>query len=157
MDILKDTIIGGLIVPFEWIADAINLLAEGITNLFSYINPFSDNNVIKIMFMPDEGYYLEAVVEIKEQFFEKFSTIPVVMESFNSLGSYGGGSGGGTRGNDMPQFNVTMPETYGGGTFSIIDFSFYAMYRTLIHNFIRFIAIFGFIRWFIRKAPTIVY
>ena len=147
---VKNSIIGGLVGPFEWIGDAISGLAEGIGRLFQYLNPFSEYFILKVAFVPDSEYIQNFGNEIKELFFEKFEGIPLILESLENLKNYNSSD-------EIPSFKVNLPSKYGGSSLEIIDLSMYHQYRSLVHNFIRFISLFYFIKWFIRKAPSLVY
>lgn len=56
-----------------------------------------------------------------------------------------------------PTFKVTMPAQYGGGTFDLIDFSYFDDYRDWVLNFIRFSAWFVFLRRLYNRIPKMIY
>jgi hypothetical protein len=56
-----------------------------------------------------------------------------------------------------PTFEITLPEIYGGGTYSIIDFTYFSDYRSWVLNFIRFSAWFVFLRRLYNRVPKMIY
>jgi hypothetical protein len=146
---VKNSIIGGLVEPFTAIGDGFASIGNAIGNLFRYFNPYDEHFFLKVALIPREGYFEEKVTDIKDTFLEKFLPIVTVFDAFKSIKNYENST-------VPPSFTVTMPKKYGSGTFEIIDFDMFHQYRTLVLNFIRFIALFFFVKWIIRKGPELV-
>lgn len=57
----------------------------------------------------------------------------------------------------QPDFKVTLPAFCGGGTYNVIDFTFYNNYRNYIHGLIAGICYFIYIKKLFHKIPTIIH
>jgi hypothetical protein len=74
-------------------------------------------------------------------------------------------TGGGTTPDDpihppdyrYPRFAFTVPASMGGGTFQLINLSFFDQYRGFIHALIMGLGLFLFIRKILRKLPRMLY
>lgn len=58
---------------------------------------------------------------------------------------------------EEPKFEITLPEFCGGGTYNVIDFSFYNNYRNYIHGLIAGICYFVYIKKLYNKIPNIIH
>lgn len=125
-------------------------ILNSIKEILQYLNPESDKFLLKIAFVPSDGYFLNYVTEIKEAFFGKIPIFTQLFEFFKTVKDI-------TVNGGKPKFEVTFPDSYGGGTYSIIDFSMFDQYQTFILNFIRFTAWFFFLKKLFRMLPYIVY
>lgn len=149
MENVKNSIIGGLVAPFTVIGEGFQAIGDSIGQLFRFFNPYDDSFFLKVALIPREGYFEDKVTDLKDTFLERFLPIVTVFDAFISIKNYENST-------VPPSFTVTMPEKYGSGTFEIIDFDMFHQYRTLILNFIRFIALFCFVKWIIRTGPDLV-
>jgi len=132
----------------QWIFDGFVDLCGFFITLLDYLNPFSENFILWIAFVPDEGAIrvdvIQNVMNDKFGFFYSFANF--ISSFFNSF----------TAGTS-PNFIVTMPAFLGGRSFNAIDFSFYNEYRNYIHFIIAGISYVTFIRKTIREIPKIIH
>lgn len=134
------------------IKTVIDNIKDGFVTLLDYLNPFSDNFILKMAVIPRAGFLEEYVNELKSIFDIRFRLIYDALDYVKFLIDYNVSEGG-----EPPVYEITMPAKYGGDTFSVVDFSYFSNYRTYILNFIRFIAWFMFIKRIIKKFPLIIY
>ena len=59
-------------------------------------------------------------------------------------------------GEDVPEFNVTLPEFCGGGTYNVLDLRFYNKYRNYIHGIIAGICYFVYIKKLYHNLPNVI-
>jgi hypothetical protein len=108
-----------------------------VNNIYKSYN----NQMIEYPMNESENGYMSINSAIGE-----FEEDNIIINTFAFDGKGGDGSEGGFILNSTsthpgkPELNITLPEKYGGGTFSVIDFSFFDQYRSFIHGFILFIA-----------------
>ena len=57
---------------------------------------------------------------------------------------------------EPPEFNVTLPEFCGGGTYNVLDLRFYKQYRDYIHGLIAGICYFVYIKKLYHNLPNII-
>ena len=157
--------------PGDWLLDIGNIVTEGLgvlaepinnlkdelsaffSNLISYLNPLSENFILKIAFVPSEGYFEQFIGEIKDVFDEKFQFV-------DEIGNYLVRLFGAVydENPDPPSFTVTLPGgKWGTGTIEIIDFSIFADYRFYIRNFIRLILWVPFLMRLYKRLPSVIY
>lgn len=133
----------------SWLTNSIfeelKKIPVAIDTLLSYLDPFSENFILVIAFVP-QGDYDD---QIKLAFDEKFGDLITVFNMFDTLKNQNWD-------NEAPVFEITVPEKYGGGTHNIIDFSFYGQYRTFIHTFTTMTATFFFFIKIIHLLPKLV-
>lgn len=115
--------------------------------LLDYFNPLSQNFFLRVAFIPQSAEYELKKTELKESFTSKFLFYDNILDAFEQIKNLGTGSA------TPPDFKVTMPEKYGGGTFSIVDFSYFVDYRVYILNFQRCIMWFFFVKGIFRSLP----
>ena len=125
-------------------------ILNSIKEILKYINPLSENFFLRIALVPSDGFFLNYVTEIKEAFFGKIPIFTQLFDFFTTVMDISVNGG-------KPKFEVTFPDSYGGGTYSIIDFSMFDEYRVFIFNFIRFTAWFFFLKRLFRMLPYVVY
>ncbi|ABW19364.1 hypothetical protein [Alkaliphilus oremlandii] len=155
-------------VPFEAIADGLSSIVSRITSIrnlirdfwddisynftsiINYLNPFSDKFFLWIALIPQDGFFESFFNDILGAFNERLPLIGQIrafMENIKGI-NYS---------QELPKFEITMPSKYGGGQFSIVDFSYFVQYRVYILNFIRFSAWFFFIKRLWKTLPLIIY
>lgn len=59
-------------------------------------------------------------------------------------------------GEEVPEFNVTLPEFCGGGTYNVLDLRFYNQYRNYIHGIIAGICYFIYIKKLYHNLPNVI-
>lgn len=127
---------------------------SGIGNILSYLNPFSDNFFgLKIVELLSDSLKYLFVPEnnpfsgLSDKFNEKFAFVSQVKDLANSL------LGDIDYGYDnIPSFNIN----YNGTEVSIIDFTPFLQYRTWLHGIILAIAWFVFIDRLFKRLPGII-
>lgn len=149
------------------VIDGLNNLKEMFVLLLDYLNPFSENFFLKIALVPrTTGYQFKnndsrvqmfseiqpTEYELKKQelidsFTQKFIFYDNILDAFEQIENLSEGSA------TAPTFKVTVPQKYGGGTYSIIDFSMFTDYRVYVLNFSRCIMWFFFIKGIFRSLP----
>ena len=144
------------------LADPINMLGEGfnsfvstIGQIINYINPWSEDFILKIALVPSEGYVETHVSEIKDVIDGKFAFIAEIQDFLSSLF-------GAVIYLDpappAPEFRINLPGgKWGSGSVQIIDFSLFAPYRAFILNFIRVLLWIPFLLKLYRRLPSLVY
>ncbi|MBO8161986.1 MAG: hypothetical protein H0Z24_10195 [Thermosipho sp. (in: Bacteria)] len=132
------------------VVSGIGSLLSSVTDLLDYINPFSDNFILKVAFVPSAGYFDQYWSDIRTAFEQK---IPLVTQLYDFFSSVLGVS----YSESVPEFKISLPAKYGGVDVNIIDFSYFADYRDLILNFIRFTSWFFFLKRLFKRLPQIVY
>ncbi len=133
-----------------------NKLSEILTqlgNLISWFNPFSSNNIFKVMFIPRSGFFQDDVEDIRLVLYSK---IPLV-EDLKIIFEYLSDSFTDTTPVSPPEFNINLPAKFGGRSVSIIDFSFFVQYRDFILGIIRAMMWYFFLRRMLKKLPHLVY
>ncbi|WP_312700567.1 hypothetical protein [Sedimentibacter sp.] len=122
-------------------------IIEFLTTLIDWLNPFSDNFILKIAFIPQSEEFELKKQELIDTFTQKFIFYDNIVDMFKQIKNLGSGSSA------PPTFKITLPSKYGGGTYSIIDFSYFTDYRIYILNFQRCIMWFFFIKGIFRSLP----
>lgn len=167
----------GLAVPFNAIKEGLSNIFNGIGTILSYLNPFSDNFILKsvINFLNEMLQYINPFNE--EKFFgykiiELFSNLLKSLfvpetNPFTDLSSKFNEKfifvsqikdlinsllGNVDYGNSTPSFNFT----WYGTTISIIDFSLFLEYRVWLHGIILAIAWYMFLHKLFKKLPGII-
>lgn len=57
---------------------------------------------------------------------------------------------------EPPEFNITLPEFCGCGTYNVLDLRFYNQYRDYIHGIIAGICYFVYIKKLYNNLPNII-
>lgn len=156
--------LGLLAEPIQSLADGFNNLINGIRDFFedtiaaigevlNYLNPLSEKFILKIAFIPSEGYFEEFAGEIKQSFDNKFAFISgigdVLKRLFNCVIDTDP---------KPPEFTVNLPGgKWGRGKVKIIDFSYFAEYRPYILNFIRVLLWVPFLIRLYKRLPNLIY
>lgn len=124
-------------------------LLTSINIILDYLNPSSDNFFLKLAFVPKDGFIAGKFELLKSSLLEKVPLIQQITDFFNVVKNTQGGT-------QPPQFTVTMPQKYGGKSYSIINFNYFIQYRTIILNFIRFTSWFFFLKKIYNRLPKII-
>lgn len=156
MGILGDRIterLGELKNKVDSIYTTVTNMADTVSNLTNYIKPTSDEFFIKIAFVPDDEFFSDYFTDIYDTFYEEMGFLFEIGNALiDMISAFNSASNG-----EIPVFTLSLPSNYGGGTFSIIDFSFYHDHRGLIQDFIRFAAWFAFLWKTYKKIPSLIY
>ena len=126
-------------------------LGDKITVIMSYLNPFSDNFFLKIAFIPSQEFIemnnerMALLGEQKFGFVEDFKS--VFQELKDNLNND----------TNAPNFTLSLPSKWGGGTVNIINFEAYDSIRLLIKNIIRVFIWLYFIFKMYKRIPKIIY
>lgn len=166
LEILKNAIVGGInnILSFfstllsylnpmsenfilRGLIDLIIVIKEAILNILDYLNPFSDNFFLKLAFIPQSEEFLTKKQEFFDKLNQHFLFINGIKEFMAQIVHLSTGS------TTPPEFKITMSSKYGGGTYSIVDFSMFAEYRIYIINVQRAIMWFFFIKSMFKSLP----
>ena len=115
--------------------------------MLDWLNPFSENFILKIAFVPRSPEYESKKEELGNAFKQKFLFYDNIVSALQQIKNLGTGNG------TPPTFEVTIPSKYGGGVYKIIDFSYFSQYRLYILNFSRCIMWFFFIKGIFRSLP----
>lgn len=136
----------GLMAVFDWLSD----ILSAILSIASYLNPFSENFFLYIALIPSAGYFQNYFDDIFSIYSDKIPIIAQLKDFFTSIKNVNYNDG-------TPAFEINLPPDLGGKTVPLIDFGFFADYRTLIINFIRFTAWFIFLKRLYKRIPRVVY
>lgn len=140
----------GLIGLLETVVTWVQSISGSVSQILSYVNPFSDSFFLKVAFIPTAGYYQQYWNDIYKMYKDKIPIIGQLMDFFNDVKNV-------NYVESIPVFEVELPDDLGGHTLPIIDFGFFGDYRTLILNFIRFTAWFFFLKRLLKYLPKVVY
>lgn len=128
----------------------LNPLIDLFLNLLDFLNPFSDNFILKIAFIPEDGFFSEKFNKLVSLVYEKFPFIEQLANVVNPS----------TFSVDFseryPSLSFTLPSKYGGGTYQLVDFSYFDKYRDFIFSFIRVIIWFPFLKWIYGRIPSFI-
>ena len=102
------------------------------------------------LFVPSGDFFQTFFGDIKAKWDSKIPIIGQLQGFFEQVDS-------GSTGGAAPTFEISLPDNLGGGTFKIIDFSYYEDYRVWILNFIRFAAWFVFLKRLYARIPRMIY
>ena len=130
---------------WEWLFSPLVKIFDLLFGLVSSIM----NGLISL-FIPDGEFFQKFFDDVHAKFESKIPIIPQLSDFFGAIEDV-------STSGEPPKFEVTMPEKYGGGTFSVIDFSAFDQYRVYILNFIRFIAWFVFLKRLYNRIPRMIY
>ncbi len=156
---IKNNLIGGLgsIISYlnpngdnfilRPVIDGLENLKGMFVSLLDYLNPLSPNFFLKLAFVPNSPEFELKKQELIHSFKQKFIFYDNIIQALNQIKNLGTGSA------SPPTFKVTLPSKYGGGTYSIIDFSMFTDYRIYVLNFTRCIMWFFFIKGIFRSLP----
>lgn len=124
-------------------------LVDTLGNIASYLDPFSENFILKIAFVPSRTDRSELLIE---ELKEKFGAINSILTTMESLKTY-------EESGQAPVFKLNFDGSIYGieGEYTVIDFSFYEQYRPWIHSFTIMVAWVYFIKRLINYLPDIVY
>jgi len=121
-----------------------------ISTGFSYVNPLSENFFLTLALVPEAGFMSDFFKGLQNEFNMKIPLISDLTNFFKTVTGI-------TFSSKIPEFKITLPDSLGGGTYSIIDFGFFSDYRTIIVNFIRFTAWFVFLKRLYARIPRMIY
>jgi len=142
---------------FQGVFDSLAVLRDNmldfkdeLLSFLQYLNPFDENFILKVALVPQEGYFNTFFQDISNSFNDRLPLVGQIAEFMNTIKSINVSQ-------DLPEFNITMPDKYGGGNYAIINFAFFLDYRVYILNFIRFSSWFFFIKRIFKQIPTVIY
>ena len=165
-----------LATPFEGIAQGITNLGNHFSNIFSYLNPSSDNFILKrvISFLTNivdfinpfsQNFFGKRIVDfiaellkdmfipdedifgnLRYDFENKFQFTTQISNLFKTL------LNDFNYGDNVPSFSIT----YEGVKANIIDFGPYLEYRSWLHTIILSISWFIFVRKTFNKIPGLI-
>lgn len=104
-----------------WFSDLIDNVLDifkSIGKLLDYINPFSENNFLRILFVPSDDYFKSYSSTFKTALSNKFPIFPQLFDTWESV--KGAVS---DRVNGWDGFTVDMSR-YGAGTLTVVDPTF---------------------------------
>lgn len=133
------------------IAGFFSELSIKINTILSYLDPFSDNFFLKIAFIPSQEFIDMNNFRMRSLFEDKFTWIDNFRLIFEDIKTKL------DEDSNAPQFNITLPERFGGKTVSIINFESFDSVRLLIKNIIRIFIWLFFIFKMYKKLPKIIY
>lgn len=137
----------------SWLINSIYELIIGIgetlNNIASYLDPFSENFILKIAFVPSRTDRSELLIEDLK---DKFGGITDIISNLESLKSY-------DETGQPPVFKLNFNGSIYGieGEYQVIDFSFYEDYRPWIQSFTVMVAWIYFLKRLINYLPNLVY
>ena len=165
---IKNQLIGGLgsILTYlnPWhenfmlkpVIDGLSDLKGMFVTLLDYFNPLSQNFFLRVAFIPQSAEFELKRQELLDTFKQKFIFYENIVQALEQIKNLGTGQQSKTLGvnnSSTPTFDITLPSRYGGGTYTIIDFSYFSEYRSFILNFQRCIMWFFFIKGMFRSLP----
>jgi hypothetical protein len=126
---------------WEWLLKPLMAIGDFFKNIFEWLLG---------LVVPSDGFFQGMFDDSFSDFNAKMPVIDQLSTFFTSVKSVS------TEGT-IPKFEMTMPPSFGGGTFNIIDFKLFTDYRTLILNIIRFISWFVFLKRLYARIPRMIY
>lgn len=155
--------------------------ASDLTTFGSRILDFIENslervtNLLASFIIPSEGFIESEVDRVKSNIEAKIPIVGQVMAITNEIRTVLESASGNqtqsfafddiydgvtpinaTNDASRPDFSFTLPDMYGGGTYQLIDLSFFDEYRNYIHGITGAIAVFFIVRRIVRKAKIFV-
>lgn len=131
-----------------------DFILKGLLDLFGtlldYLNPFSDNFILKVAFIPKEGFFSEKFDKLNEIIFSKFPFIEQLANIINP------NTFAVTYATSAPNLSFTLPKKYGGGTYQLVNFDYFAQYKDFIFSFIRVMIWFPFAKWLYGRIPSLI-
>ncbi|CAK7050650.1 hypothetical protein [Tissierella sp.] len=140
--------------------DNVEPIGEILENIDSEITtdsttkPITESSLLEVLksaTIPREGYFQDFYTSISSAFESKIPMLGTLKDFFTTLLGLNFDEFG------PPSFTITVPKEWGGGTYNVIDFSYFTEYRTLILNLIRFPAWFFFLKRLYGRIANIVY
>lgn len=133
------------------LSDFFDGLFQTLDRFTDYIDPLSDDFILKKAFIPSEEFIEMNNERMANYGREKFGFIDEfkgVVESLkDNINDH----------SNAPEFNMTLPEKWGGGSVSIINFEAYDSIRLLVKNIIRIFIWLFFIFKIYKRIPKIIY
>lgn len=133
------------------LSDFFDGLFQTLDRFTDYIDPLSDDFILKKAFIPSEEFIEMNNERMANYGREKFGFIDEfkgVVESLkDNINDH----------SNAPEFNMTLPSRWGGGTVSIINFEAYDSIRLLVKNIIRIFIWLFFIFKIYKRIPKIIY
>jgi hypothetical protein len=148
-----ENLIDSLETWFEDIGQWFNDLFGALGEILNLLNPWHEDFIMKVAFIPSEGYFEDFASDLKTNFDGKFTFI-------SDLRDFLGNLFGAVVDTDPapPEFKINLPGgKWGQGSLKIIDFSLFAPYRAFILNFIRVLLWIPFLLKLYRRLPQLVY
>jgi hypothetical protein len=102
------------------------------------------------LIVPSSDFFTGFFDDLQTDFNNKIPMVTTMSDFFGQVKSV-------STSGDAPTFKMTLPPEYGGGTFSIIDFSYFDQWRPWILNFIRFTLWFVFLKRLYNRIPKMIY
>lgn len=131
-----------------------DFILKGLLDLFGtlldYLNPFSDNFILKVAFIPKEGFFSEKFDKLNNIIFSKFPFIEQLENIINP------NTFAVTYSTSAPNLSFTLPKKYGGGTYQLVNFDYFAQYKDFIFSFIRVMIWFPFAKWLYGRIPSLI-
>lgn len=138
----------------NWFSELGSNISNWFSNLWTNISNFftkkdkdeRDEGALKSDEMSVKADEINSVLDSK---FGAFYTLGDFLKEFwNTIQNSG---------ETKPDFKVTMPDFLGGGTYNVLDLSFYDKYRNYIHGIIAGICYFVYIKRMYNKIPNIIH
>lgn len=132
---LGSAIVDGLTVAFGGVVSGVQTIVNFINGILSFIMS---------LVVPVEGFFVDELAELGDIFTAKmpfFGQIGDIIKAFKfDINA------------PMPEFKITVPKHYGGGTYHIINFANFVAYRNNILNLIRLFTWIPFVMRIYKKS-----
>jgi hypothetical protein len=137
---------------WEWLLSPLAKILEWLQKIWEAIKALVGELIAGLVsiFVPSEGYFEDLFKDIKAKFDLKLPLISQLTSFFIDIKDA-------TFNSSIPTFEIRVPDDWGGGVYSIIDFKYFTDYRVWILNFIRFTAWYFFLKRVYNRIPSVVY
>lgn len=80
-----DAITGGFSNIVGFLTDKLGQIYSAIVSLVDYLNPFSDNFILKIAFVPEEGYFQRKIEELNYKAQDSIGLFGQLKDTFSAI------------------------------------------------------------------------
>ena len=128
---------------FQNFLNALNNILDSILNVGEWLKEF-----FLSFFTPNFDLIQQKLMDLQEKFNKKIPIFAQLKNFFNLLFFPDVSS--------PPDIRINIPEMYGGGSYSVINFSYFSEYRSLILNITRLLIWFPFLKRLFSKLPNYI-
>lgn len=80
-----DAITGGISNIISFLTDKLSQVYNAILSLINYLNPYSDNFILKVAFIPEEGYFQRKIDELSNKANDSVGLFSQLKDTFNAI------------------------------------------------------------------------
>lgn len=131
---------------FDWLRELIEQVIGFFQSILDWLNKLG--LFLMSLFIPEVDYIHSLLLSLLNQLTDKIPILNQLKNFFSSIFF--------TDKTTPPNILIDLPEKYGGTSVQVINFEYFAQYRSLLINFIRLFMWFPFLKRIYQKLPDLI-